>query len=216
MKTYLLTRVLKKVSDPIDSLLTLTGFSAVLLCNESISYALMYTRPDILQGEIWRIITGHFIHLNIMHWGLNAMGVLLALYLFYQVSLRDWAILSLLSSIGISILLLLFDPEVEWYVGFSGVLHAWFAYGGITTMQKKRWLEASIILVFLIVKIIWEQISGASELSQSLIQGSIIVNAHLYGAICGGLYAIKLFIFRHGAQKKGCRSTPLNDEQKFL
>jgi len=41
-------------------------------------------------------------------------------------------------------------------------------------------------------KVILEQTVGASELSENLIQNNVVVNAHLYGVVCGSLYSLIL------------------------
>jgi len=54
--------------------------SAVSLNIDRLNDVLQFDRQRILDGEVWRLITGHVVHLNAMDWLLNALGMAFALY----------------------------------------------------------------------------------------------------------------------------------------
>jgi len=110
-------------------------------------------------------------------------------------------------TLGISAGLYLFSPGIEHYVGFSGVLHGLLALcvtvsltdlkskGNLPWFRTVRWEE---ILVFtgLWGKVIYEQMLGAVPMTAAIAGDSVIVNAHLYGACLGTIFAL-LFIIKH-------------------
>jgi rhomboid family GlyGly-CTERM serine protease len=92
---------------------------------------------------------------------------------------------------GIDLGLWFFDPDLDWYVGLSGVLHGILIAGAFVGMRRGS-VEAAALGVLVVGKIIWEQLSGPLPGSASLAGGSVVVNAHLYGAIAGALTAALL------------------------
>jgi len=146
-----------------------------------------FDRSLIEQGEIWRLLSGHFTHLNWSHFGLNMAGVLMVMVFFanYQSS-RYWlgaiVFIALLCSAG-----LMTDMQLDRYVGFSGVLHGLFIMGARFEMRRYK-LSGVVLLVLIVAKLIWEQVFGAMPGSEEMTGGRVAVNAHLYGAVAGVLY----------------------------
>jgi len=146
-----------------------------------------FDRSLIEQGEAWRLLSGHFIHLNWSHFGLNMAGVLMVAVFFanYQSStywLRAIVFIALLCSAG-----LMLDMQLNRYVGFSGVLHGLFIIGAWFEMRRYK-LSGVVLLVLIVAKLIWEQVFGAMPGSEEMTGGRVAVNAHLYGAVAGGVY----------------------------
>jgi membrane associated rhomboid family serine protease len=102
-----------------------------------------YDRAAILDGEAWRLVTGHLLHADAHHLGWNVFGVLLVWFLFARdYTPRQWLAILLTSTAVTSAGFLLLEPELEWYVGFSGVLHGCMAaleHGCI-----RAWVHASM------------------------------------------------------------------------
>ena len=150
---------------------------------------LRYDRTGIENGEFWRLVSGHLAHLGWAHLVMNIVGLLLVTWLFAPPG-RPWqwlvAILScaVLSSIG----LYLFSPQLQWYVGLSGILHGLVMAGAI------RWVASGDragvwMLGLLAAKLLWEQAVGALPLSAELAGGPVAVDAHLWGAFGGLVWA---------------------------
>jgi len=147
--------------------------------------ALRYERSAIQAGEVWRLITGNLVHLGWEHLLLNLTGLILIWLLFGQLlSLRQWLIVIAVSCLAVGLGLLLFDPELDWYVGLSGMLHGLFVTGILINLRKGYKLEWLLLLV-IIAKLAWEQIHGSMPGTTEIAGGVVIVNAHLYGAISG-------------------------------
>lgn len=163
------------------------------LAGEQARQALRYERAAILQDfEIWRLLSGHFVHLGWSHLLLNLAGVLLLWFLFRTAfALWQWAAILVSGALLVSAGFLLLNPALEWYVGLSGLLHGMFA-AGLVSWLRDRSPEALLILVLFAAKILWEQIAGPLPLSGAAAGGPVIVAAHLYGAIAGAACAVVL------------------------
>ena len=144
-----------------------------------------YDRDAIMDGEIWRIITGHFVHLGWKHFIMNIAGLILIWLLFGRLMTTwKWVVCIIVNALFISIGFILFNKDLNWYVGLSGVLHGMFVCGAIASIVTGYRAE-SVLLLLLVGKLIWEQLQGALPGSASFAGGDVVVDAHLYGAIIG-------------------------------
>ena len=84
----------------------------------AVAAALRYERAAIAGGELWRLLSGHFVHLGWAHCLLNAGG-LLALAAILPAPLRGRCCLLLGGAIGIALFATL--PDLQRYAGFSGI-----------------------------------------------------------------------------------------------
>jgi len=149
---------------------------------------LRYERTPIINGEWWRLLSGNFVHLSWEHLLMNLAGLaLIWLLLERLLTLGQWLTVITGSSLAVGLGLLIFNPQIDWYVGLSGMLHGMFVAGLIQNIRRGYRLEW-LLLAALIAKLIWEQFNGALPGSTELAGGSVIVDAHLYGAL-GGLLA---------------------------
>lgn len=148
---------------------------------------LRYERHHVLAGEIWRLVTAHLVHADIGHLMLNLLGTALIAALFPRTySVSQWIAILGVSALAIDTGLLLRDREIEWYVGASGILHGALAAGALAWWRTERKPLAAMLTAILLGKLAFEQWQGALPLASGL---SVIVNAHLYGAIGGALVA---------------------------
>ena len=141
-------------------------------------------------GEIWRILSGHWVHLNWTHWLLNNLGLLMLVALLrLRWRISFWLKVIAIHSVLISLALLVFNPQLQWYVGFSGVLYGLYMLAALM-MVKKDTLMSIIIIAIIFVKIAAEQWFG-SEVSTELLLGSpVIVDAHAYGFLIGTILGV--------------------------
>lgn len=193
MKTEQLNAYLNFAALP---LVLITICTLLMLGDDPLTAALRYERAAIFQGEIWRLLSGNFVHLGWPHLGMNLAGMILIWLLFGRLlPLRQWLVVLLVSALGVGLGLLLFNPAIEWYVGLSGLLHGLFIVGIAASLSKDRHAEW-LLLLFLVGKLIWEQVYGALPGSSDTAGGAVIVDAHLYGAISGLLLAVIAYGFR--------------------
>ena len=142
-----------------------------------------YENRLIEQGQLWRMLCGHWVHANWIHYGLNVAGLLLCVALT-QITWGSWqwAWRILLLSLGISVAFLIFHPDISWYVGFSGVLFGLYVMSSLKVWSQQR-LMSSLILLFIVVKIGLEQWGGVQSTSSEWIRVPVLVDAHAYGVL---------------------------------
>ena len=154
---------------------------------------LRFDRLAISGGELWRLISGHLVHLGWSHLALNAIGLLLVWYLVAKrFSAAQWLLSTLIIIAGIDAGFWFLEPQLAWYVGLSGLLHGLLVAGVTSGIIKDGHLESWIIAGLLAIKLLYEQLIGPLPGSESASGGGVVVAAHLYGAIAGGLVAIVL------------------------
>jgi len=169
---------------------------ALALGNE-VTHWLRYDRPAILDGAVWRLLTGHLTHLGWPHLVMNLIGLWL-LWLLYGdcMSERSWLGMICLTGVGTSLGLVVLDPKLIWYVGLSGVLHGVFSCGIICRLRtgvSGEWL----LLGLLTAKLGWEQFYGSVPGSAEFAGGPVIVDAHLYGAIIGAIFSLLIPVHKN-------------------
>jgi rhomboid family GlyGly-CTERM serine protease len=151
---------------------------AVLGLGDSVGQLLRYDRSAIAGGGWWRLLTAHIVHLDVHHLILNELGLLLMWSLFAEdYDPVEWCVIVLAGALAISSGLWWLSPRVSWYVGASGVLHSVMAAGAAKHFALRSW-DRWILGLGLCAKLAWEQIAGHS-------QPLVVIDAHLYGALCG-------------------------------
>lgn len=174
---------------------------AVLLVAASLLPAavLEWSRTGIADGEYWRLVTGHWVHLGTSHLLLNLAGLLVTGLLFMRhPPLTWWLGYLILSPLFISAGLLLATPELAWYRGFSGCLHGLLVFTALSNLKSDtRW--SLIVLAFIAVKLAFENVLYPAVGENPLIGGTVITEAHWLGALAG-LAAGLLLLFRRSAR----------------
>ena len=107
----------------------------------------------------------------------------------------SWWLVMLFLSIGITLSLYVFMDGLDWYVGLSGLLHGLLVAGAICALYSGR-KEFALLLLFIFIKIGYEQFYGS--VSDAVLDDEVatIVNAHLYGVIFGVISAFVVIYFK--------------------
>lgn len=174
----------KMAALPILILLVLAA--ELLLLGDLLEY-----RRVLLLREPWRLFTGHFVHLSLVHAMLNAVALLLLARLFDDRLRRSefWLIL-LVAPVFISIVFWIAMPHLVWYRGLSGALHAIFFAGCTvwigTSAGRARWLPIAA-LVGGSLKVLLEQPWDDSFPFREWLGAAVVPQAHLIGAVTGAL-----------------------------
>jgi rhomboid family GlyGly-CTERM serine protease len=160
------------------------------LGGEPLRTAFAWDRGALGQGEVWRLATGHFVHLGWSHLVLNIAGLGLVTWITGKTfSVLRWLVIAVLTLAVIDAGFWYLYDGLDWYVGLSGLLHGLLVAGLFAgTIRGDR--EAMALGVLVIGKLAWEQVAGPLPGSESTSGGAVIVDAHLYGAVGGLLGAL--------------------------
>lgn len=169
---------------------------AALLATASLlpATAFEWSRAGIADGQYWRLITGHWVHLGANHLLLNLAGVVVTGLLFTRHPPPGWWLSYLiLSPLAISAGLLLAAPELAWYRGFSGCLHGLLVLTALFNLRlEPRW--SLIVLGFIAAKLVVENVLVPAAGENPLIGGAVITQSHWLGALAGLMAAIPLLL----------------------
>ena len=95
-------------------------------------------------------------------------------------SIIRWLSYQLILALGISFLFTLFNPELRWYLGYSGVLYGIFLLAAVDLYPRDR-LIGFLLGAAIVIKITLEQTSDINLTSSDIIGSPVIVDAHFYG-----------------------------------
>jgi len=173
--------------------LVCTGLVFVYLVTAAALPAWRYERSAILDGEAWRLVSGHLVHADPLHLGWNLLGVMIVGALFArEYTPRQWVVILIVSTAAIDVGFLVLEPRLDWYVGFSGVLHGGMAAGLVRWLRCRgdalTWLVGGLFAA----KLVWEHHAGALPLTGSGLSLPVVHEAHSYGAIGGALAAVSI------------------------
>ena len=157
---------------------------------------LAFDRAAISAGEYWRLVTGHLVHLGTAHLIYNLIGLWLIWYLVGQeLGPAHWCVVLVASIAAVSAGLWIFNSGLSWYVGFSGVQHG-LLVAGLASSVRHWGFDLWIVAIVIAVKLLYEQTVGPMPGSEASSGGTVIMDAHLYGAfagvVTGALIAIRV------------------------
>lgn len=142
-----------------------------------------YDTALISQLQLWRLLTGHWVHANWAHLILNMTGFIICIALTgITWTLWQWLGRIMILCSAISGCFYVWNSDILWYVGFSGVLFGLYVLAASATLSKQG-LISSILLVIIALKIILEQWSSVNITSNELIGVPVLVDAHMYGVL---------------------------------
>jgi rhomboid family GlyGly-CTERM serine protease len=127
-------------------------------------------RRALAATQPWRLLTGHFV-------------------LFAErLRPREFFGILAVAPVIISLLFLVALPDLLWYRGLSGVLHALYFAGCVvwiaSTSGRARWLPIAALLGGM-AKVLLEQPWDSSFPVHEVLRIAVVPQAHLIGAIVG-------------------------------
>ncbi len=171
------------------------------LAGNGAASALRYDRERILHGDAWRLLTGHLVHADFPHLAWNLFGIVLVGALFAgEFTAGSWFAVMLASTAAIDLGFLAFEPGLEWYVGFSGVLHGLMAAGLVAWLRERRDPVTVVVAALFVGKLVWEHVQGPLSFTAGTLDVPVVHEAHTYGAIGGALCAAWLLARRSRAR----------------
>jgi len=148
--------------------------------------ALVYDRSAILAGELWRLLTGHWVHFGATHLLYDAILLGLGGWVIAQRRYRHFAALCLLSALSISLSLLVLRPDMAFYGGLSGLAMASTVYLALKGLgEPAPWRGASALVLLLCAgKLLYEAWLGPLGLVDTEAGWVVEPLSHAIGAGC--------------------------------
>jgi rhomboid family GlyGly-CTERM serine protease len=166
---------------------------ALFVAGPDVLAVLRYERAAVLGGEAWRLVTAHLVHFDLAHLAWNLAGLALVWFLFAQsFTPRGWLIILIASTVAIDLGFLCVERRLEWYVGFSGVLHGCMAAGLVAWLRTERDALTALVAALFAAKLAWEHAVGPLPFTAGTMTLPVVYQAHTYGAIGGALAALVL------------------------
>ena len=185
-------------------------FSAFLQAGGHVP-AWRYDVALIDSGDYWLLLSGNIVHLNWTHWALNMAGLSIVAFFFSAYgSIFQWLLVFAVSAVFVGFGLYWFNPDVTTYVGLSGALYGLFIFG---SLREIRFYPTSgyVLTVVVVGKLTWESFYGPLPGSEELTKGRVVTDAHLYGALGGGLAVLVMWLFDQRVKvKDGQQNTEHN------
>ena len=142
----------------------ITGLSVVIYLTPSLTEQFIYDGNAIIAGEWWRMILCHLVHYSPSHLFYNGI-VFFIVGIWIEKRIPSlFGTLCLIMALSISLVLLIFKPEVIYYAGLSGI-----ACGAVVfcllfeaLKQANRWRTIYLAILLLLVagKLFFEIITG--------------------------------------------------------
>lgn len=149
--------------------------------------ALQLERDAIVGGQWYRLLSAHFVHANIAHALANAIATVVVFLLFHGViSPLRWLLSIVICAVSISVLLLVFTA-IDWYLGFSGVLHGMVAIA--LTLDRRLSIVLRVVLLAGLVGKVANELFGTGATSSALLEITVVSEAHAFGIVTGALIA---------------------------
>ena len=149
-----------------------------------IGSALEFSRPAVLEGQAYRLLTGAFVHTNWYHLGLNTAALALLVHWLGWERSPGRAALALAALAGAVFGFTLIAEGWAWARGLSGPLHGLAAYAVWARLSGATRTLGMVVLVGKLV------LDGAGGVTGSLIGAQVLTSHHLVGAMAGMLGAI--------------------------
>ena len=185
---------------PIVTLLVVAG-GIVTYVIPGLASQMVYDRTAILSGEVWRLLTGNWVHFSASHLLYDLLALGIAGWIIERRGYPYFGLLCVLAALGISSALLAASPEVQFYGGLSGVATGaiiYLALHGLREAPPWRWICVAA-LVLITGKVLLESLTGRFIIGAS---GSISFVPLPLSHVVGGLTAS--FIFWWSSARKTC------------
>ena len=154
---------------------------------------LLYTRVALADGDLWRLISCHWVHLNTDHLLWSAMTFFVLGSFCETMDRLKYIITTGTSTILIPIAIWTVMPNLEVYGGLSGLDCSLYALLIVLVIEREwpsqNWIWIifyTIMLVLLPVKIIYEMASGLTVFVNNIHTDMLPVPlSHLMGGVVG-------------------------------
>jgi len=179
----------------------------VLFCGGDAFSFLQYDRVAIGAGELWRVITGHWLHWSFDHFLWCTITFLAIGSICENLSRKGYITTLVLASLVIPLVCWLAAPGLACYRGLSGLASAIFMFGAVA-MARDAWmvrdwrgiLFPAVAGLAFAGKVLFEFVTGSLLFVDSTGVFAPVPLAHLAG---GGTGLLTAWIFRSEGKRSG-------------
>jgi len=160
------------------------AFSLLAYLFDEIALLAVYDRTAILDGELWRLLSGHFVHFSGLHFSFNIIAFGITGGVIEKRAYPGFGLLLMMTAAAIGASMILLEPDMRFYGGLSGIAHGALLYLALFGLYESRpWNKLSrLILLVVPIKVGIELYSGAS-LAYSTEAFVPVPLSHLVGVI---------------------------------
>ena len=189
---------------PFTALLSLCGVVLAALGDSTFITPLALDRQVLMQGEVWRLWTGHFVHFSAQQAWVNILVLAITGNIVERyVGTFKFAMFMLSSAVFISLGLMLWQPTLLEYRGLSAIATMLTVAALFVVAKQHRAATIYVVLlgILLSAKLIGEAL-GITSIAANLPAGVAVEwRAHVLGAATGLMLIGWLVI----AEMIGCR-----------
>jgi rhomboid family GlyGly-CTERM serine protease len=171
---------------PWHTFLLLTVALALYAFGGPVPEALVFDRQAVVRGELWRLVTGHWVHGDLKHlaWNLAAF-VILGWMVERSISPSRLYTALLAGMCGVDICVWWFIPTLDLYCGLSGTLNTLLFVVLIDGWLKSRNMVFPLLMLAAIAKIMFEMVISSAVFTHTTWPS--VPQAHLAGALAAVL-----------------------------
>jgi len=173
---------------------------SVLVYLLPVSASLAYNRHAILDGEWWRMLTGHWVHFSLQHFLYDTAALGIAGWMIEKRGHRKFGWLCAIAPFVISGTMLVCNPELQICGGLSGMAIAAVVFLGLNGLEEPgtwRWISGSA-LTLCIAKLIGEEMTGRFFVLRAPTGFTLVPSNHIAGALTAlAIYACPKLATRH-------------------
>lgn len=148
--------------------------------------ALRYERASIASGQVWRLVSGQFIHLGWAHCLLNLGGLAMLATILPAAVRVGRCCLALGTLIGLVMFFTM--PGLQHYAGFSGILYGLAVVALLPRAPKEP--AVAVVLAALAVRALWPWMGGGNADAAAWLGAPPLAAAHLAGLAAGALVLV--------------------------
>ncbi|KPA16204.1 rhombosortase [Candidatus Magnetomorum sp. HK-1] len=164
--------------------LILSGVFIILyLLGENVFNALVLDKQLFLQGEYWRFLTGHFVHITFSHFFWDLLAFIILGSIIELNSKIDLFLSLILGCVFISIWFCALESKWPSYCGLSGTLNGLLVVAVVPLWKKTKDNMLILVLFATLAKIVFETITNKTVFVSSPVNP--IHGAHIVGFIAG-------------------------------
>lgn len=125
------------------------GVVGLYLAGPAVFAALVLDRAAVAAGEVWRLVTGHLVHIDLEHlaWNVGALALLVAcLELGCRRGVAAVSVSLAAGTAAVSLVVLALAPHLDLYAGLSGALNALYVAALVMLARRTgHWVFLALI-----------------------------------------------------------------------